>query len=496
MARCKKSKKDCESCEDSDFLTSCSSSSSDCCSSSSSSSDCRSSSSSSSSCSSSSSSSDCCEVRRCDPCGRRPYYHRFNRDNFEEDADYRRWRQCSYGPYQEYRKYCDWSDHCARNNFQVDDFDKYEAWERSQRGDYNSDFQSYKLSAPSYADYSHWNEYRSWCQARHACCGKNKKVKPCVRKSNPRYCVAYALYRYYKKHCSKRSYQIYKCFRLFQKWLAEKECYEDYDYDYDYDYERDHRRHRLGCDACQHDKKKKRYHKKEKKYHYKKKGKCCKKEKDCGCCKEKKIKCCEFKKWMKHCADKCEDFLCDYEAWKCEKSDCDFAVWLKFYKCYKKELRKPLYQNCGNCCECSTSAVDSTSEETDDSSEEDQLFPCHSWVKNSLYFYLKRYISCKLYKAYKRYVLFTRQTAYPDYCDYIDNTDSDEFDVSKKELKNWRKCYSEEDYNALFAFFCWLKNRKDCDSCCDSSSSSSSSCSSSSSSDCSSSSSSSSCGCH
>lgn len=378
------------------------------------------------------------------------------------DHDYMVWRRSSFPAFLEYRKYCEWSAVSSRHGVNIDDYQAYAQWEQTQgqklQLSAQSDYEAYARSAPSAADYAHWLEYRQWCGGRHKC---KKEKKLCARQSKPKYCVAYALYRYYKKHCSKRSYQIYHCFRLFQRWLDErKRVHDDYD---------DYQHVVCPCQDCR--------------------KKCEKKRKGCD-----KVKCKDFKKWLKcHRKEiKCLDFKCDYEHWRCEKGDEDFCHWLKFYKCYKKQLRKPLYANCDDCGSSSSSSCCS-------SSSDEGLFDCQSWAKDSLYFYLKRYISCKLYCAYKKYVLWTRanEDAPEDeqisYCDWLDQQDDCDMKCSKKEWCKWQKCYSEADHDALFAFFCWLRDRKGCKKdCCSSSSSSSDCCSSSSSSSCCSSSSSSS----
>lgn len=157
--------------------------------------------------------------------------------------------------------------------------------------------------------------------------------------------------------------------------------------------------------------------------------------------------CCLFKKRAK--ATRCVNMKRQFCEWQSqEHGPEEFHLFLKYYCCDKKAVNQVFFINRV----CVRSG-------------------CDSFANDCLYFYVKRYISFKLYKKYEKFLAWL---AYADsngyswknlkeYCSWKCTYSAC---IRKKNLKCWRKCFTQCDYNHLMGqFFCFLKiTAKGC--CC------------------------------
>ena len=145
-------------------------------------------------------------------------------------------------------------------------------------------------------------------------------------------------------------------------------------------------------------------------------------------CRAKAVRCMNMKKqflnWQKHG----------------EHGQCEFAAFLRYYKCDRAVVNRLLFIN--RVC---------------------VRGGCQTFANDRLYFYVKRYMSFSLYKRYEKFLAWyayaqdnsldwKSMSAYRDWrCSYSAC-------IRKKNLKRWRKCFNDTDYNMLMNnFWCFLK---------------------------------------
>ena len=138
------------------------------------------------------------------------------------------------------------------------------------------------------------------------------------------------------------------------------------------------------------------------------------------------------------CMDMKQQFL-DWQK-NGDHGQCEFAAFLRYYKCDRSVVNRLLFIN--RVC---------------------VRGGCQSFANDRLYFYVKRYMSFGLYKRYEKFKAWYAYAeenglSWRSMSDYRNWRCSYSACIRKKNLKRWRKCFNEEDYNMLMSlFWCFLK---------------------------------------
>lgn len=335
--------------------------------------------------------------------------------NCLNDVRYLRWfKGCDYDAYVSYRTYQMWVKYAGEKGIDANDKLQFQVFQAAIASNPQAVTQShyalFKRCPTDCSNYDTWRAYQKWLKSLEevvGCC-----PKPQIK------CVLYALYRYYKKggknaEQSQQKKDIFAVFQVFQTWLKNIQACAN-----------------SGQAQCQ--------------------AMAANQAKNCGrdC---EPINCAAFRAYLacvreQNCGETPFN-QCDYQKWQCDTCCDDFCLWKKFFCCYRKELLTPLF--------CAPNAVKGKSQE---------------WVKNPLYFQLKAYMSCRLFKRFKLYQTWikTNPTNPDRYCEFRDYSCNNKVSVQACTVEKWRNTPYAEDYNELFRFFYLIQDEvcKAKGSCC------------------------------
>lgn len=150
--------------------------------------------------------------------------------------------------------------------------------------------------------------------------------------------------------------------------------------------------------------------------------------------------CCLFRKKAK--ATRClrmKDQFCEWQA-RGDHGPAEFSAFLRYYCCDRKAVNQVFFIN-RVCVRAG----------------------CDSYSRDCLYFYIKRYMSFKLYKKYQKFLAWLayaneNELSWKDIKAYCEWKCTYSACIRKRNLKRWRTCYSQCDYDELMTkFFCFLK---------------------------------------
>ena len=164
----------------------------------------------------------------------------------------------------------------------------------------------------------------------------------------------------------------------------------------------------------------------------------------------------EQAKGAKYCQGRafCKEFKCRAKAARCldmkkqfldwqkngEHGQCEFAAFLRYYKCDRAVVNRLLFIN--RVC---------------------VRGGCQTFANDALYFYVKKYMSFSLYKKYEKFrawYAYAQENSldWKSMREYRNWRCTYSACIRKRNLKRWRKCFNDDDYNLLMNnFWCFLK---------------------------------------
>ena len=153
-----------------------------------------------------------------------------------------------------------------------------------------------------------------------------------------------------------------------------------------------------------------------------------------------------YKKWLK-----CQEYCCTKQSYKQWKKECstkvEYCQWCRFNKCRKVLVNKVLYMT-----------------------RVKPIIGGETFCRDNLYKYLKEYMNFSTWRRFEVYKLWRDYAtengldinSCKEYRTWRKNVYDRKTKLTKKHWRCWKIRESQDDYDALNAFFLWMKQLNEC----------------------------------